>query len=256
MPNTNNKINPFQKFSRFSAKKQAIIALAIFLITVFIVSASAFAYQVYLENNQTNQNYPSDCQGTYCERKIRIDKPNIYLYPTKTEDVKVKLEFDGELTSTYPKYNDSIGGWDVTAFPDGHLVNKSDGREYSYIFWEGASNKTLSDFNTGFVVKESDTKDFLQASLERLGLTPKEYNEMIVYWLPKMEHNKYNLIHFAGKEYTDTAKLTVTPTPDSMLRVFMVFKPIDKPQIITTQQLPTFERKGFTVIEWGGTEIY
>ena len=88
-----------------------------------------------------------------------------------------------------------------------------------------------------------------------MGLTPKEYNEFIVYWFPKMQGNAYNLIHFAGKEYTDNALLTITPKPDSMLRVFMVFKPLEKPVEIKEQKLEHFERKGFSVIEWGGSEI-
>jgi hypothetical protein len=182
-------------------------------------------------------------------------KPIIYLYPTKTQNIKVELNLNGKLTSTYPDYDETIKGWEVNAKPDGSLINLKDGKEYSYLFWEGLTDSDYSNLDTGFVIKGSDTKDFLQSTLSKLGLTAKEYNEMIVYWLPKMENNKYNLIHFAGKEYTDNAKLTITPAPDSMLRVFMVFKPLDKFQQISPQQLDTFERKGFAVVEWGGTEI-
>ncbi|MBR6994883.1 MAG: hypothetical protein IKH96_02565 [Ruminococcus sp.] len=70
-----------------------------------------------------------------------------------------------------------------------------------------------------------------------------------------MEHNAYNLITFQGKAYTDTAKLDITPVPDSMLRVFMAYRPIEDSVDIEPQQLGTFERKGFTVVEWGGTEL-
>jgi hypothetical protein len=69
-----------------------------------------------------------------------------------------------------------------------------------------------------------------------------------------MQNNPYNLIHFAGTQYTDTAPLTITPTPDAILRVFMVYKPLQEKISIKEQSLKTFERKGFTVIEWGGTE--
>jgi hypothetical protein len=186
---------------------------------------------------------------------MHTDKPIIYLYASRITDVKVKLEYNGKLTSTYPSYDKTISGWQVIARPDGNLVNIADGKEYSYLFWEGIGNTNYSKFDNGFVVKGSQTKDFLQSSLAKMGLTPREYNEMIVYWLPKMENNNYNLIRFAGKEYTDNAKLTVTPTPDSTLRVFMVFKSLDKYQQLPKQQLQSFERKGFTVVEWGGTEV-
>lgn len=67
--------------------------------------------------------------------------------------------------------------------------------------------------------------------------------------------NKYNLIHFAGEEYTDNAKLEMTPNPDSLLRVFMVFKPINNKINIKEQEIKPFIRNGFTVVEWGGTEL-
>jgi len=88
-----------------------------------------------------------------------------------------------------------------------------------------------------------------------MGLSPKEYNEFIVYWYPRMQNNPYNLIHFADTQYTETAPLTINPIPDAMLRVFMVYKPLQEEISIKEQPLKPFERKGFTVIEWGGTEI-
>lgn len=88
-----------------------------------------------------------------------------------------------------------------------------------------------------------------------MGLTEDEMNEFIVYWLPLMEHNKYNLISFQSDVYTDSAKLNITPTPDSMLRVFMAYVTLDNAIDIEPQQLNTFERKGFTVVEWGGSKV-
>jgi hypothetical protein len=45
------------------------------------------------------------------------------------------------------------------------------------------------------------------------------------------------------------------PTPDSMLRVFMLYKALAEKRDIPKQEIPVFERKGFSVIEWGGAEI-
>lgn len=178
-----------------------------------------------------------------------IAKPVIYLYPTSAMDVNVKVDFeDGRFTCTYPAYND---GWNVTAQPDGRLTNKADGREYSYLYWEGEGNADY-DMSQGFVVKGDDTAGFLQEKLAYMGLTPREYNEFIVYWLPHMQENPYNLITFQGSAYTDNAKLTVSPQPDSMLRVFMVYQPLKAPVSIPAQTLEPFERTGFAVVEWGG----
>lgn len=178
-------------------------------------------------------------------------KPVIYLYPPSEQTVNVELDYKGKLTCTYPEYKD---GWKVKAQPDGTLTNLSDNREYSYLFWEGISDNKW-DMSKGFVVKGTETKEFLQEKLEYLGLTPKEYNEFIVYWLPIMQENKYNLITFAGEEYENIAQLRITPKPDSILRVMMVFKPLNKPIKVEEQELKPFTRKGFTVVEWGGTEV-
>ena len=183
-------------------------------------------------------------------------KPVIYLYPMKRERVKVGLEYKGTIIADYPEYDYSKKGWEVIAYPDGRLINLTDNREYSYLFWEGIPEKRIDyDLSTGFVVKGEDTKRFLQEALAKIGLTPKEYNEFIVYWYPLMKDNEYNLIHFAGEEYTDTAKLEITPKPDSILRVFMVYKPLDKKIDIMPQGIKPFERKGFTVVEWGGSDL-
>ena len=178
-------------------------------------------------------------------------KPVIYLYPTETTEVTVQLTFDGMLTATYPIYDD---GWKVTAYPDGTLINHADGNEYSYLFWEGEGSHYY-DFDEGFVVKGSDTAAFLQETLANIGLLPREYNEFIVYWLPQMQENPYNLISFQGDVYTDSAKLDITPTPDSILRVFMTYKPLDKPVEVPEQFFQPFDRTGFTVVEWGGSVI-
>ena len=178
-------------------------------------------------------------------------KPVIYLYPECETEVRVELDFNGRLTSTYPAYRN---GWEVTAQPDGTLTDDS-GREYYCLFWEGETEVGY-DLSTGFCISGEDTAAFLEDALRRLGLTDKEANEFIIYWLPKMEVNAYNLIAFQQDIYTDNAVLNVTPAPDSMLRVFMAWKAVPAPVEIEAQELHGFERSGFTVVEWGGAELY
>ncbi len=180
-------------------------------------------------------------------------KPVIYLYPEQETDIHVELELTGsELYTTYPKYN---GGWDVTAYPDGTLLNKADGTHHRYLFWDSVNCRTRFDYSKGFCVPGSDTEEFLKEKLTYMGLNETEMNEFIVYWLPKLEHNAYNLIAFQSDAYTNSAKLTVTPAPDSECRIFMAYVPLENPIEIEPQQLESFERKGFVVVEWGGAEI-
>ncbi len=180
-----------------------------------------------------------------------VEKPVIYLYPTEPTSVKVKLDYKGNLTCTYPDYN---GGWEVTAYPNGRIIDSKTGKEFSYLFWEGVTDVEY-DFSRGFVVKGEDTAEFLQKTLAEIGLTPVEYNEFIVYWLPRMQNNPYNLISFQSDIYTESAKLEISPSPDSLLRVFMAYRPLSAPIDIEPQTFDTFTRRGFTVVEWGGTEV-
>jgi len=179
-------------------------------------------------------------------------KPVIYLYPTQPAEVSVKLAFDGWLTATDPLYGN---GWDVTAYPDGRLINKADGKTYPYLFWEGIGNKQDWDMSEGWCVKGTDTEAFLRSTLGRLGLTPAESGAFIAYWLPSMGDNPYNLITFQWDDYAAAAPLAVSPAPDSLLRVFMVFQPLDAPvSVPAPPERPAFARDGFTVVEWGGSE--
>jgi len=178
------------------------------------------------------------------------EKPVIYLYPEEVTDVTVQLDYTGKLTCTYPAYEN---GWTVTAAPDGTLTDAS-GQTYNYLYWEGEGTERY-DFSRGFCVAGADTAAFLEDALAQMGLTRKEANEFIVYWLPRMEQSPYNLIAFQQEAYTDTAKLTVTPAPDSILRVFMAWQPLEAPVDIPAQTLPAFDRHGFALVEWGGAEI-
>lgn len=185
------------------------------------------------------------------ERQERSAKPVIYLYPEAETQISVKLDYNGQLTSTYPSYD---GGWRVIAQPDGTLTDPETGREYYCLFWEGISNVEY-DLSSGFVVPGEETEAFLEEALAKLGLTDREANEFLIYWLPKMEGNAYNLISFQREIYASNAVLTIDPAPDSVLRVFMAWKGLDAPVDLEPQALEGFTRTGFTVVEWGGAEV-
>lgn len=177
-------------------------------------------------------------------------KPVIYLYPEEETEVTVLLDYDGQLTTTYPAYEN---GWTVTAAPDGTLTD-AEGREYYCLFWEGLSSWDY-DFSEGFCVSGEDTAAFLEEALASLGLTDQEANEFLIYWLPKMEGNAYNLLSFQTEAYTDHARLTVTPRPDTVLRVFLAWKALEEPVDIAPQALTAPVRQGFTLVEWGGCQV-
>ena len=203
----------------------------------------------------------TDNRITY--EKENIEKPNpetakpvIYLYPEQETKVNVQLSFNGTLTSTYPTLPPE--GWSVTAQPDGTLTDE-EGRSYRYLFWEGVADVDWKQ-DSGFLVKAEDAHEFLEESLTQLGLNELEQNDFITYWLPKLEKNGESFVTFAAEQYTDNAVLTVTPQPDSVLRVQMLISKVDDSnraafQKLPEQELPRFEREGFVLVEWGGTDL-
>lgn len=179
-----------------------------------------------------------------------VDKPVIYLYPEEETEVLVNLEIqDAILKCTYPEYKN---GWKVIAKPDGTLF--AEGREYNYLFWEAEALFPFA-LKSGTCVAGEDTCKFLEEKLTQLGLSDKEQNDFITYWLPKMQDNPYNVISFQTDEYTDHFGLEVTPKPDTIIRVFMTYQASEIYVDIEPEEIVTPVRTGFTVVEWGGCEI-
>ena len=181
-------------------------------------------------------------------------KPVIYLYPAATTNVTVKLGTPERLRVSYPQYT---SGWQVKAQPDGTLTDLATGRQLYALYYE-ANRATRSIINDhGFVVKGADAARFLEQKLAQLGLNEREAEEFIIYWLPQLQDNKYNYIYFALTDETAAdMPLDVSPQPDTVIRFTMEYSPLQTPLQIPEQQLPaTPERKGFTLVEWGGTPI-
>ena len=74
-----------------------------------------------------------------------------------------------------------------------------------------------------------------------------------MYWLPILEKNEKNLVYFELTEERDNFnKLIINPVPDSILRLAIHVKKVNEKVNIKEEILPTFERVGFTAVEWGG----
>jgi len=181
-----------------------------------------------------------------------VDKPIVYLYPEEETKVSVKLGSPELLTVSYPKYTD---GWNVLAEPNGTLVDLNTNRELYSLYYESKAVEK-PELTEGFVVKGEDSAKFLEEKLACLGLTEREAEEFIVYWLPKLEGNNYNLIRFETKEEIEkNMPLSVSPAPDAVIRVVMDYKALDEEIEVKEQVLETPARNGFVVVEWGGSEL-
>ena len=91
--------------------------------------------------------------------------------------------------------------------------------------------------------------------LKILELNDKEMTDFITYWLPTLLANKLSLCTFQNETFFEHIKLNVTPKPDTLIRIFLSIKKLDSPIEIKEQKLEHVERKGFTVVEWGGSSF-
>ncbi len=188
----------------------------------------------------------------YTASQTTIDKPILYLYPTQTQEISVKLENSELITTSYPKYKD---GWKVIAEPNGNLIDIDTGRNLYALYWEEKYNLDC-DSDVGFVVSKENVVSFLEEKLAILGLNEREAEEFIVYWLPQLEQNEYNFIHFiTEEEINEIIPIEINPKPDTMIRVYMQFKPVNKNYKCLEQELEQRERIGYTSVEWGGTRL-
>jgi len=176
-------------------------------------------------------------------------KPVIYLYPEQEQDISVKVNPVGGMTYADPAYGN---GWKVRATPDGNLTELATGMRYPYLFWEGKGG-IYAQPKEGFVVAQRDVHAFLVSTLARLGLNQKETGDFIEFWESRMQSAPYYFITFLrNKEMDQLAPLAVTPAPDTVIRILMDFSPLQTPIQAKGFPIATPERKGFTVVEWGG----
>lgn len=193
---------------------------------------------------------------------LRGAKPAVYLLsrdPISEVSVTVELSPQWEPSVLYPmaKMSKSDKGegysratWDVSIDKDGYIVNKVGGLQHTYLFWEATSRdySPLADASafdpsrptitpqSSVVLCFGDVVPYLERTLQQLKLTPAMRHEFMVYWMPH-----FVLIHDEGFDiavsfvpqdaFEKAAKLTITPEPATVARVFMLFGGVN-----TTQQ--------------------
>lgn len=205
-------------------------------------------------------------------------KPVVYLYPEKTTEVSVKFNAPIQFTTDIPEYKNS---WNVLASPNGSLqdLNQKDGdcnkidsskfgseyateacktNNYPYLYWSGnIISQKYPDMTKGWIIAKEDLKNFLQQKLTEINFSSQEKNDFISYWLPELlnKNSSYYRISFLQTgELNKIFPMTVTPTPDTIFRIFLDYQPLSqKPsQSIQPQNLSKLVRHGFTLVEWGG----
>ena len=210
-------------------------------------------FEIPIDNENINnvQAYYRVVSREKCDSDI-VYKPIIYIYPDKEMDLTIKLKNDKLLTHTYPKYS---GSWNIHVDTSSNIYDYKTNRNYYALYWEAFDNSEIN-MNEGFIVEGKDTVRFLEEKLKYLGLNDREINEFIIYWIDKLENNKYNYIRFrCTEEVNNYMPLEFSKNPDTLIRIIMDYKPLNEKINVKEQKLESTMRNGFTIVEWGGRKL-
>ena len=201
-----------------------------------------------------------------------VGKPNVYLYPEAETDVNVWLSFvgGGRMTVSEPEY---IEGWDVTVTPEGkitayepvYFMDPDTGEhwpiptrgepagEYDYLFYEGEVAGP-GQLDSGWVVGRDEIEPFFREKLAAYGFAGREIEDFVEFWVPRLsDYPRFAVYPQAGADYDTLVSMAVFPAPDSILRVVFTIRGLwEGAELNPTEPAITpFERRGFTVVEWG-----
>lgn len=176
-----------------------------------------------------------------------VMKPNIYIYPTEKMQLSVNLSFPlgGNIVTSIPDYNT---GWNVTVEPSGKIDN-----EYTFLFYE-SSQPAVWQTETGWQVKQAELTEFFTSNMASYGFSEQEITDFIDYWIPLFIDKEYYTIYPQTNVEIDQAiSINFSTSPDKIMRLFYYVKGFDNKPIIELEKpvIPTFERTGFYVTEWG-----
>jgi hypothetical protein len=231
-----------------------------------------------------------------------VAKPVIYLFSPSDIDVSVKLSLIPEwsLSVIYPVVSTEDHGhrleWNVRTHQDGSLTEHNSGLDVSYLFWEAESNSepfsrspiskpqpdTFNPISSGLndtdsiVIPVDKVTVYLDKSLKALGLHTEARTSFITYWLPSILKHEFIALRFVPQAaYERAASLSISPPPDIVTRVFMVFRGIPKEHltnwahaqmqaerdvdwwvdVVGVDPARAGDAALFRVLEWGGAEV-
>jgi len=183
----------------------------------------------------------------FVENYTLVRKPNIYIYPEKETKLKLSLNFPrgGHITRSKPKYD---LGWKVSVTPDGVINN-----QYDYLFYECEVPGSYQH-KKGWVKTKQNLEEFFNSNLKKAGFNKKEINDFIQYWIPRLDkYQKYVIYPQKERLINNLIDFQFTEKPESVLRLFYYIKGVNSspPDIRPPRDYESFNRKGFTVVEWG-----
>jgi hypothetical protein len=96
---------------------------------------------------------------------------------------------------------------------------------------------------------------FFEEKLAYIGMNSREITDFITFWVPILQEEHYVVKFYQQEACNQLATYNLSRTPDSFLRLYVTFEPTDEMHVLKEQTLQPIERKGFTLVEWGGMEV-
>ncbi|CAE6507986.1 unnamed protein product [Rhizoctonia solani] len=171
--------------------------------------------------------------------------------------------------------------------------------EVSYLFWEARTNPKLpssppttrpsSPVEANFdpasplllpshsaLLPFNKVTGYIDDALLALGLHTEARTSFITYWLPDLSKHAFIALRFLPQhEYENAAPLDVSPAPQVVTRVFMLFRGVDESQVELWNEAAEMAQRDvvvwrdvvgvdiaqvrdkllFRVVEWGGMEV-
>lgn len=188
----------------------------------------------------------------------RHSVPAIWLYPEVECDVDVSLTFHGGgfLIVSTPPYQDK---WRIHVDPSIPFARYKERYGFQSYFefldYDGIREGPYQ-FSQGWCVPQNEFMSWLQENLLKLGFTDNEIGSVVYYYGRMLMDNKYPgkylYIWPQNSQIVDkSVSLTISPTPDSVYRIWFYLQFSDTPKQPEIPNLDLVVRKGFTVTEVG-----
>jgi hypothetical protein len=176
------------------------------------------------------------------EETIYVDKPNVYLYPTKPTDVRVSIPTWKRITESEPSY--PIDGWRVRAQPDGRLLTPKGPRDY--LFYELTWETERFQYEEGWCVPGRHAQASIEDAMADLGFVDNEIADFVDAWDASFPAAEWMTVY---PQLDHLSPLVVQPAPDTLLRAWFIVT--EGCQAVRAPELPETPRVGFHAAEWG-----
>lgn len=231
-----------------------LIAGGVISIAASIVDSAGFANIMNNMDDEYLRFFDNLIDSIFMDTKtasgIRCYKPNIYIYGAKGKRITVQFVQPELLIKTEPYYN-SETGWIVDVGEDGTLTDLQS-NEYGFLFYESMTEKRMFDTTEGFEISaENRVKEF-ENILSDMGFNESEIYDFIEFWNVKLDYSKDYIMYPQYTDVVDRAMpVVISPIPDRIIRIWFVFEE-NQGQSFRMAEAKPMQRKGYTVVEWGG----